>query len=261
MFLHCILNLVLLNLVFGLGPPDEVERKKRKRNNTDDESNHDASTQRITRQMSKSLSSATKHNLSPSKGSVPKKTVVAAKRAGRLNSAPCRLRQAVVVLSPIKETGEKQKRATKKRDTAAVPNDSNDNISSLIAMNCKLTFEVLDTKKTLSEKNNALLKIQKNYFESQLEVIALQKSNTEKDQQIDMLLKQIERLKAERFCSDLISFDEVFVDNPENITKIHSQDLLGSILEPQEEANIVVESTAKTNTNLENTKFQWTPID
>lgn len=219
------------------------------------------------RQMSKPLRSAMEHTLSPSKSndSGANKTVVPAKRVNRFKSTPCGSLRHVVVLSPMEETGANNKRATKQRGTFAAPNVSDTDVSSLIAMNCKLTSEVLDTKKLLSDKNNALLEIQKDYFAEQLEVIALKKSNLEKDQQIDMLRKEIEQIRAERFCTDLIRFDEEghsqdSVDNPENTAQTHETYLLGSDLETEDEAK-GCESDLQTELDQESSGFQWTPTD
>lgn len=223
------------------------------------------------RVMSKPLKSVTEHISFPSKGSANGaiKMILPAKRVNRLKSTPCPSSQPVVVLSPIKEAGDKNKRAIKQRGAYAIPNICDADVSSLIAMNCKLTSEVLDAKKLLSDKNNALLKIQKECFEEQLKVVALEKSNTEKDQQIDILRKEIEDIKAERFCTDLIRFDEeghlqVTVNNPENTAQTHPTDLLDSYLEPEDEVK-ADESVLQKEPGQElaqgNSGFQWTPTE
>lgn len=206
------------------------------------------------KQKTRTRGTAKTSNL-PSEDSSSSKTCVPSKRTNRLNSAPCNIRNPVVVLSPIDETGNKYKRATKQHGSKASTvrnHDSDDSTSKLIAMHCQLTSEVLETKKLLSEKCNALLKLNQDYCQSQLEVVVLKNSNEDKDRQINILRKELEQLKAERFATDLIRFDDEIID-------------LVPTKEPSEasgvSAEMMDELIPQINTPSDNTKFQWTPID
>lgn len=94
-----------------------------------------------------------------------------------------------------------------KRFRAMNPDDDHD-MSKIIALNCKLTNEVLGLKKMLLERNEEFVQMQKNYYESSIENIALKSSLEEAKKNIEDLNELVETLRAERFCGDLIQFDD-----------------------------------------------------
>lgn len=81
-------------------------------------------------------------------------------------------------------------------------------MSEVVSVNCKLTNELLDMKKSLIEKNDALIAMQAKYYEKELECEKLKSLASEKDHQIGNLSKMIEMMRAEKICTDLIDLNE-----------------------------------------------------
>lgn len=78
--------------------------------------------------------------------------------------------------------------------------ETDDPLSKLVTINCKLTNEVLITKNKLHEKMDAFMKLQENYYQKTIEC----KELTSK---VKELQKCVEQLKSERFTDDLIDFE------------------------------------------------------
>lgn len=83
-----------------------------------------------------------------------------------------------------------------------------DALSTTIAMNCKLTNEVIDTKKLLLAKSDDLLKMQQQFYEKEIACKTLEAKVAEQDGKINELEKRIEQMRAELFTDDLINFDQ-----------------------------------------------------
>lgn len=204
-------------------------------------------------------------------GTANKGTVSPAKRTNR--SVSCAGESSAYV--PAKRT--------KKSDGKHGPSNdvdlNNDSISRLIAVNCKLTKELLDSKKVLSEKNNSLLKIQENLFQKELELVNTKNLLSAADRQVEMIRKELDQLKAERHCEDLIQFDHVQTDatNPSqgindeatngattSQADLLSFDLLHSMTG---EASDDIGPTSQQPDAIENrteddgNDFQWTPTE
>lgn len=82
------------------------------------------------------------------------------------------------------------------------------NVSILVELNCKLTNDVLLTKKHLAEKNDELIKIQKEYNLKTIECCNLQIQVHDLQKKVHENEMTIEKLRPEQFCEDLISFDD-----------------------------------------------------
>lgn len=119
---------------------------------------------------------------------------------------------------------------------------SDKSFSRSIAMQCTLTTELLNSKKQLSEKNDALLKMQEKCF-------TMEKLLSEKDQQLMKLQNDFDNLKAERFCDDLIQFDE-----PTN-SEIQTNTVDENSVEE------IASATPSIATEDNSDGFQWTPIN
>lgn len=89
----------------------------------------------------------------------------------------------------------------------------NDDMSQVVALNCKLTNEILKTKNLLFEKNNDIIKLQEQYHKKDIECITLKSSLKEINEEINELKSAYAALKEERFCSDLIKFDDDYDNN------------------------------------------------
>lgn len=86
--------------------------------------------------------------------------------------------------------------------------ENNDVMSQVIATNCKLVTEILNLKRSLFEKADALMKMQAKYYE---EVMKHMNSNVlvkQRGDEIEKLKKEVENLKAAQFCTDLIKLDD-----------------------------------------------------
>lgn len=95
----------------------------------------------------------------------------------------------------------------------------------VIALNCKLTNDSLMSKKLLSEKNDLLLKMQLENHRKEVECMSLQTLVADQKKRIEELNKQIEQLRAEQYCSDLIElggeFETVSISTIHKIQKIY----------------------------------------
>lgn len=87
-----------------------------------------------------------------------------------------------------------------KLKTTSLREDDN-SLSSIIAMNCKLTNEVLLAKKPLSEQSEALLKMHQTLLEKSVECQDLRS-------EVQELQQSLERMRDERFCNDLIELED-----------------------------------------------------
>lgn len=146
-------------------------------------------------------------------------SVAPGKRTARLLSVPSKTnKKSPAVSSPIKDacsihaknTSARPAKHTARLKSVCEERDEQseiDSISRLIALNCKLTNEILETKKVLCEKNNTLLKIQQKLFEKEVETIDLKHLLSKQLEEIEMLKKEVSQLKDERFVTDLINFD------------------------------------------------------
>lgn len=123
--------------------------------------------------------------------------IVPAKRDKRLLTAPC-------ASVPAKRTKRCQSQSQNKSNSR---NTDEDSVSSLIAMNCKLSNAILESKKQLYERSNALQKMSEKYFEKEVENITLKNLISVKVDQIQTLQKVIDEIKSQQFCTDLIRFD------------------------------------------------------
>lgn len=151
---------------------------------------------------------------------------------------------------PIRKKCSTAKRLTRIRSESAAKrkhtkddDDDENTIPRLIALNCKLTTEVLSFKKQLSDKNDALFKIQADCFEKQLEVVNLKNSLSDKNKKLEELEKEIRDLTSQMFCGDLIDF-EASVENTADV----------SVEKDSMEANTAETSIEK------GAEFEWTPI-
>lgn len=121
-----------------------------------------------------------------------------AKRARRLASTP-----------------HTSNRANENRGNNNVADTQDDSLSKVIAMNCKITNELIATKKQLSDKNDLIVEMHKEHYDKNIECKALEITLAKKETEIKKLLKEIEKLKAEKFCDDLINLEDV----PENLSR------------------------------------------
>lgn len=162
-------------------------------------------------------------------------TVVPGKRGRRLLSLPNRTE---ISNSISNEINQKQKviPAKRKRRVASTPAISqtdgqpNDTMSKIVAMNCKLTNEILVAKKQLYEKTDDLLKLQELYFTKQAEYKDLQAKTAVMAEQIKELERTVEQLRAEQFCNNLIDFDATAIlpasEAPVNVNCVDLNDIL-----------------------------------
>lgn len=86
--------------------------------------------------------------------------------------------------------------------------NSNSTFMDVVALNCKLTNEILETKKYLFQKTDALSQLEKSFHEKSIECIELKSKISEHEIKIKTLENKIENTKAEQFCDDLILFDD-----------------------------------------------------
>lgn len=158
-----------------------------------------------------------------------------------------------------------------------------DPISRLIAVNCKLTNELLDSKKVLSEKNNSLLEMQGKMLQKELELVATKNLLFTAGQQVEMLEKKLKQLKAEQYCTDLIQLEDAStsqtdihgfgsINSPQSINDgatngatTSQVDLLSYDInfdEASDEGPISQQHDAISNeTDHDGNDFQWTPTD
>lgn len=101
---------------------------------------------------------------------------------------------------------EKPKKSTKKTSYGSIDVDV---MSNVVSVNCKLTNELLEIKKSLREKNDALIAMQVKYYEKDLECEKLKSLASEKDHQIVDLSEKIEIMRAEKVCTDLIDLNDM----------------------------------------------------
>lgn len=196
--------------------------------------------------------------------------------------------KSTMVESNTYVAGKRNKRLASKQHGSSNDKDSTsdkDSFSRLIAMNCKLTSELLDSKKMLSEKNNALLQMQQNLFDKELNIVTMKDLLSYKEKQLEMLRKEFDQMKNERFCTDLIQFDDApksqadlgnctsedMNDEATDSASTSLVDLLGFDT-PQTADKSTSEETADEATNEDATdgeiqnkagqdsEFQWTPL-
>lgn len=153
------------------------------------------------------------------------------KRKRRLSSTTVHSEHDNVVL-PIPSTSSEKNNATQKNSNecnktvitpgkrkrrvdstpllsrSTVTEEKDNTLSNVIAMNCKLTNEILFAKKQLSEKNDALFKIQQSLHERDIECNNLKAKMLEMVGEIEELKRCMEVMRAERFCDDLIEFGD-----------------------------------------------------
>lgn len=104
-----------------------------------------------------------------------------------------------------KDTPAKRKRRLNSTPVRSSSNEDTENsLSKLISMNCKLTNELLVLKKQYSEKNDALLKTTQCFHDTNLQYQKLQFEFAQMEKEVERLEKCVEELRAERFCNDLI---------------------------------------------------------
>lgn len=87
--------------------------------------------------------------------------------------------------------------------------DSSDEMAKVISLNCKLTNEVLNMKKLLFERTDELIKLQERFHQKDTEYLQLNAMLLKTKKEKDDLSKELNEMKAEQFCSDLIIFDDV----------------------------------------------------
>lgn len=118
--------------------------------------------------------------------------------------------------------------------SSAAPNSINKENSTfldIVSLNCKLTNEMLDMKRSLSQKTNALSELEKRFHEKSIECIELKSK-----------ISKIEKEKSEKFCDDLISFDDA------EQTEINS-------------FGLTIDSPSTENHSNDEKEFSWSPID
>lgn len=118
------------------------------------------------------------------------------KRSRRMNSMPEIQRKA----------GGTIKLGASKHHRSVVDHD--DDMTKVISLNCKLTNEVLHTKKLLVEKMNEYVKLQERLHQTDIERIQVKAMLLNAQKEIEHLKKEVDELKKARFCSDLITFDD-----------------------------------------------------
>lgn len=130
---------------------------------------------------------------------------IPAKRTRRFTSVPASVANTSTAsstsTSSVQNVPAKRQRrlgsSTSKRLKSTPTVAEEDSLSTIIAMNCKLTNEILLAKKQLSEKGDALLKMQQTLHEKNAECQDLRVKIME-------LESSLEKLRAEQFCNDLI---------------------------------------------------------
>lgn len=138
--------------------------------------------------------STTDDNEKPSKKNV---NLAETKKAQASASKPGKRRR----LSDASTSGDSASSSKKKKT-------ENDEMSQVVVLNCKLTNEVLKLKNLVLEKGNDFVKLQEQFHQKMVECISLESSLEEAKKKIDELTNAYETLKSERFCSDLIKFDD-----------------------------------------------------
>lgn len=81
-------------------------------------------------------------------------------------------------------------------------------MKDVVALNCKLTNEMLGMKKQLMDKNDGYIRMQKQYFEKDIECLKLKTSISEQAKKIDEMQKEIQALKDAQICTDLIQLTD-----------------------------------------------------
>lgn len=168
-----------------------------------------------------------------------RKPVVPAKRNRRQLSLPCVtnnlidsfLAQSGTVSTTVEFVNKQKKRKTSTQERApsvpakrnrrqlSMPCDANvssvnssseqsDTLSKVIGLNCRLTNELLNSKKHLSQKTDDLLEMQRKFYEKQIECNNLLSLLTTKDAEIVQLKSALEKIYAQQFCDDLIDFED-----------------------------------------------------
>lgn len=84
-----------------------------------------------------------------------------------------------------------------------------DDMKDIIKLNCKLTNELLGMKKLLTGKNDEFNEMQKQYYEKDIACLKLNTLVSEQAKQIDELKKSVQALMDEKYCNDLIQFDDI----------------------------------------------------
>lgn len=95
-------------------------------------------------------------------------------------------------------------RASKKQKTEEM-----DEMSKVIALNCKLTNEILSMKKALLEKTDEFIKMQERYYQKVIECLQLDTAILDAKNEIAELKKKLDEINAKQFCLDLITFDDI----------------------------------------------------
>lgn len=128
-------------------------------------------------------------------------SVIPAKRVRRVLSVP-----ASKVNANVESTKENSKIAPAKRKArcnstssqqAILNPETDDAISKLVTMNCKLTNEILLAKKQLCEKSDTILKLQERLHQNEIKGIEMTAT-------IKSLEDRIEKMHSDNFCDDLI---------------------------------------------------------
>lgn len=137
----------------------------------------------------------------------PKTSYVPAKRVRRCDSLPPKaaMRHRNSQDSEAIEGNGKNKGKNKGKPKGN--NTETDGMMDIIGLNCKLTNDMLGMKKQLVEKLDEFNKMQKQFFEKDVECLKLKSLLSEKEKLIDDFKKEIDALKDQMFCSDLIQFD------------------------------------------------------
>lgn len=84
----------------------------------------------------------------------------------------------------------------------------NDDVTQIVAMNCKLANEIIGLKNVVLEKNDCIIKLQDKCHQKTVECISLESKLDEAQKLLEELHDAYQGLKAEQFCSDLIKFDD-----------------------------------------------------
>lgn len=137
--------------------------------------------------------------------------VVPAKRNRRLVSTPL-LRPTQSKPKEQLTPGKRKRRfdSTPQQGTSVGEDDT---LSKIVALNCKLTNEVLVSKKQLFEKTNMLLKLQEDFHTKEIECMNLQTENAKKAAKVEELEKCIENMRSAQYCDDLIDFGAAISEN------------------------------------------------
>lgn len=78
----------------------------------------------------------------------------------------------------------------------------------MIGLNCKLTNDALLSKKLLAAKYDELLHAKNESNLKTIECLDLKSKVDAQERQIIELRKIVDQMRSERFCSDLIDFDD-----------------------------------------------------